>query len=128
MLRAPPSEAAAAAQLPTLRVLTTSAAFHGGHAFITPFYDFQSPAEARFGRARIAGRTGEGRILTQFDSVGCATCCATLQWQPMPSKSSVRSTCRLSGLDRKWPAHGKVDAVDPLLTPNRKDDARHRVS
>ena len=23
------------------------------------------------------------------------------------------STCRLSGLDRKWPAHGKIDAVDP---------------
>jgi len=63
MLRAPPSEAAAAAQLPTLRVLTTSAAFHGGHAFITPFYDFESPAEARFGRARSAGRTAEGRIL-----------------------------------------------------------------
>jgi len=21
--------------------------------------------------------------------------------------------CRLSGLDRKWPAHGKIDAVDP---------------
>jgi hypothetical protein len=26
------------------------------------------------------------------------------------------STCRLSGLDRKWRAHGKIDPVDPFRT------------